>query len=184
MRFSTSSFALPILICVLAFVTACASTKREKKDLTAEAVAKYQEALDKSESSVPLGTQLTVSVSGDMPKQFDNPSSDVPSRTFNVPAEAYDAFFTQSPGEVFTWVELEPIQDGGTLLGYRIVKFKGQSFPSVDLRENDIIVKVNGQVPRDPDIYFAEWEKMKNSNKATLDIQRSVDRFTLTWIKQ
>lgn len=169
-------------------VCACATTSNDKKDLTPQEVAKYQEALDRAPDSIAPGTEFVVTATGD-PQDIaaataPSPEAVVVSRDLTVPAEAYDAFFSQSPAIVLGRVQLDPVRDGNTLLGWRIVKFTQGNFKGVDIQEEDIITRVDGKLPVTPDDYIAAWESMKNASTATVEIQRSVDHFTVTWTKQ
>jgi type II secretory pathway component PulC len=159
----------------------CATTNNDKRDLTPKEVARFQEEIDRHPSSVPIGTEINVSVTGEMPKAV--PAKPAVSRDFTVPAAEYDAFFADSPAVVLGRVTLDPVRDGSALLGYKIVKFNRGKFEGVDLVENDIIVAIDGKLPKNPDDYFATWEKLKAANTATVKVQRSVDTFTLTWKK-
>ena len=103
-------------------------------------------------------------------------------RHFEVAPAAYDAFFEQSPATVLSWFELEPIQDGSTLLGYRIRAIRSP-LRDVDLRAEDIIIGIDGKMPSSPDIYFERWEAAKQSGSCTINIQRGVERHDLTWHK-
>ena len=147
----------------------CATTNNDKRDLTPKEVARFQEEIDRHPSSVPIGTEINVSVTGEMPKA--------------VPAADYDAFFAESPAIILGRLTLDPVRDGSAFLGYKIAKFNNGHFDGVDLKENDIIVAIDGKVPRTPDDFFTTWEKLKASDTATVKVQRSVDTFTLTWKK-
>ena len=159
----------------------CATTNNDKRDLTPKEVARFQEEIDRHPSSVPIGTELNVSVTGEMPKAV--PAQPTVSRDFSVPAADYDAFFAESPAIILGRLTLEPVRDGSAFLGYKIAKFNNGHFDGVDLKENDIIVAIDGKVPRTPDDFFTTWEKLKASDTATVKVQRSVDTFTLTWKK-
>ena len=159
----------------------CATTNNDKRDLTPKEVARFQEEIDRHPSSVPMGTEINVSVTGEMPKAV--PEKPAVSRDFTVSAAEYDAFFADSPAVVLGRMTLDPVRDGSALLGYKIVKFNRGKFDGVDLTENDIIVAIDGKLPKNPDDYFATCEKLKAADTATVKVQRSVDTFTLTWKK-
>lgn len=164
----------------LLHASGCA-TSTANHDLSPQEVARYQEAIDKNPSSVPMGTEITVSVSGELPAPAPVPQT--VARDFTVPAADYDAFFAESPAVILGRLTLDPVRDGNTLLGYRIVKFNRERFDGVDLEQNDIIVAIDGKLPQTPDDYFAAWEKLRAADTATLTVLRSVNTFTLTWKK-
>ena len=183
MTFKSAFTAILSLTLAASLTAACAPAPKDKKELTASEVAKYQEALDSSAHAVPMGTELTVSVSGDAPSALPDNVPANPARDIVVPAADYDAFFDASPAVILARVSLEPIRDGNTLLGYKIVKFNDKAFDGVDLREDDIIVAIDHKLPNTPDDYFDAWQKLKASNKASIDVQRSVSKFSITWTK-
>lgn len=101
-------------------------------------------------------------------------------RTFDVLESVYRDFFSQSPAVILSKVSLEPIQDGTSLLGYRIVGME-EPFEGVDLRVGDIVVGLNGKVPKTPDVYFETWQESKSTGVAIVNIQRDLERYELRW---
>ena len=180
-RFFNGLIPTALLLFTAMTVLACATTNNDKRDLTPQEVARFQEEIDKHPSSVPMGTEINVSVTGEMPK--DIPAQPAVSRDFAVSAADYDAFFADSPAVILGRVTLDPVRDGSALLGYKIVKFNRGKFDGVDLDIGDIIVAIDGKLPKNPDEYFATWEKLKSAQTATVKVLRSVDTFTLTWTK-
>ena len=102
-----------------------------------------------------------------------------PARDFAVSRADYDAFFAQGPASVLARVTVEAIIDGGNLLGFRIDQII--PFEGVDLQPDDIILAIDGKLPRDPDQYFERWEHARNANGCRVTVQRDVTRFDLTW---
>ena len=116
---------------------ACATTSNDKKDLTPAEVARYQEAVDQNPSSIPEGTQVIVSVTGD-PRDIEaalnaqaQPVPQASQRDFTVDASTYEQFFSASPAMILSRMQLDPVRDGSALLGYRIVKFTNVRLPQV-----------------------------------------------------
>jgi type II secretory pathway component PulC len=177
-RFFNGLIPTVLLLFTAMNILACASTP-DKRDLTPQEVARFQEEIDKHPSSVPMGTEINVSVSGEMPQ----PAKPAVERSFTVPSADYDAFFADSPAVILGRVTLDPVRDGSALLGYKIVKFNRGKFDGVDLDIGDIIVAIDCKLPKNPDEYFATWEKLKSAQTATVKVLRSVDTFTLTWTK-
>ena len=165
----------------------CASNQ-QKTTMTAADEARYAEAIEREDTKQPPviepGETVIVNATGDVSEGAlaEDTIAEKPaiSRSFSVPRAEYDAFFAQSPAVVLGRVELEPIQDGTTLLGYRIKSIR-KPFEGVDLQSNDIIVGIDGVMPRTPDDYFKRWETAKASNACRVNIQRDVDRFDLVW---
>lgn len=169
------------------FFAGCASNQH-KTTMTAADEARYAEAIERSDAEQPPviepGETVIVNATGDVSEGAlaDKTIAEKPaiSRSFSVLRSEYDAFFAQSPAIVLGRVELEPIQDGTTLLGYRIKSIR-KPFDGVDLQPNDIVVGIDGVMPRTPDDYFKRWETAKASNVCRVNIQRDVDRFDLVW---
>lgn len=101
-------------------------------------------------------------------------------RSFDVDESTYNAFFDQSPATVLARLSLEPIQDGTSLLGYRITHI-ANPFENVDLKPGDIVVGLDGKIPKTPDAYFEAWQKAKSSGIAIVNIQRDLERYELRW---
>ena len=175
---------IALFFLLFATLTACATTSSSKGQLSPKEEARYAAAIQKAEAEQPSAIsdneKYVVSVgpsAAQTAAETLNLSS--PERSFNVSREEYDAFFAQSPAVILSRMKLSPIQDGGSFLGYRIVSIK--QFQGVDLEVNDIIVGIDGVLPANPDVFFNSWEKAKKSSKCTVNVQRSLDRFDLTW---
>lgn len=101
-------------------------------------------------------------------------------RSFDVDESTYNEFFDQSPATVLARLSLEPIQDGTSLLGYRITHI-ANPFENVDLKPGDIVVGLDGKIPKTPDAYFEAWQKAKSTGIAIVNIQRDLERYELRW---
>ena len=175
---------LGIWIAVGLLACGCATT-RQVKEMSAAEEARYAAAIEEAEvkSPSPLeeGDVIVVTTGETAEEALSHIQQDVPvvSRSFKVPRAEYDAFFAQSPAVVLARMQLEPIVDGGSLLGYRVRKLK--RFAGVDLQDGDIIVGIDGVMPRTPDAYFDRWEKAKAGAKCVVNVQRDLERFELVW---
>lgn len=175
---------LGILVMVVLLVSGCATT-RQVKEMSAAEEARYAAAIEEAEvkSPSPLeeGDVIVVTTGETAEEALSRLQPEVPavSRRFKVPRAEYDAFFSQSPAVVLARMQLEPITDGGTLLGYRVLKLK--RFAGVDLQDGDIIVGIDGVMPRTPDAYFERWEKAKTGSGCVVNVQRDLERFELVW---
>ena len=176
----------------LAFVLNACATSSSPKAMSAKDEARFAAAIEKADAENPPALQpgdtLVVSIGENAAKDVAAqanamPQSPAPTQTlareFNVTRADYDAFFAQSPAIVLGRMTLDPIQDGTTLLGYRIKDI--QSFQGLDLQKEDIIVGIDGKLPRTPDAYFEAWQTAKAASKCTVNIQRGTDRFDLVW---
>ena len=179
----------------------CATTGTTSHDMSPKDEARYAEAIEnanaESPSTIQKNTEYTVGVgesaaqnlietntSSDIPQSSQdtpvNNTVDVkPEKQFTIAKNDYDAFFAQSPAVVLGRMTLDPITDGGALLGYRVQNLK--SFQGVDLVNEDIIVGINGKLPQNPDEYFNAWETCKNKSTCVVNVQRGVNRFNLEW---
>lgn len=101
-------------------------------------------------------------------------------RSFDVAESVYAAFFEQSPAVVLSRFALEPIQDGTNLLGYRIAEIRALP-ESIDLKTGDIIVGIDGKIPKTPDAYFEAWQRAKAAGSCVVNVQRDMTRFDLRW---
>ena len=161
----------------------CAS-KLAPAEMSAKDEARYKAAIEKADAENP--PQLEVGETVVINYGSSEPSAEVIAqpvevkRTFEVSRQEYDAFFEQSPAVVLGRMVLQPINDGTSLLGYRI-KTLTKPFESVDLAQEDIIVGINGKLPRTPDDYFNQWQAASKSSHCVVNIQRGVDRFDLSW---
>lgn len=171
-------------IMLVLLASGCASTST--KEMSAKDEARYAAAIEKAEtehpSAIPEGSTYTVVIgeTAAMDEQAKT-ADEMPSiaRTFSVTRAQYDAFFTQSPAAILGRMTLDPIVDGGNLIGYRVRDLK--PFLGVDLQNNDIIYGIDGVLPKNPDAYFESWEKAKKSTSCAVNIQRGTERFDLVW---
>ena len=189
-----------ILLCSAILFSACATTGTSH-EMSAKDEARYAQAIENAEADSPSPVQknkeYTVvvgeSAAQDLlgsasPSETPQPSHATPTngtaapkpeKKFTVSKADYDDFFAKSPAVVLGRMTLDPITDGGALLGYRVKEIK--SFAGVDLVNEDIIVGINGKLPKNPDEYFNAWETCKKQSNCTVNIQRGVDRFNLEW---
>ena len=183
----------------LSFVLVCGCASGSVKEMSAKDEARYAAAIEKSEAEHPSAiqedTRYVVAVGEgaaaqagaelQMPQQeqnaevSQNDADAAPARTFSVSRPMYDTFFAQSPAVILGRMTLDPIVDGGVLLGYRVKDLK--AFSGVDLADDDIIIGINGQLPKTPDDYFNRWEEAKNGSGCTVNIQRGMTKFDLIW---
>ncbi len=150
--------------------------------MSAKDEARYAAAIEKAEavepSAIPPDAVYVVTY-GDVDEPVLNAAPNAPARSFDVAQNDYDAFFSQSPAVILARLSLDPIVDGGKLLGYRIVSI--QPFDGVDLQKEDIIIGVDGVLPKNPDDYFNSWQKAKSASGCVVNIQRGLDRHDLVW---
>ena len=164
--------------------TGCASSS-SPAHMSAKDEARYEAAIIKADEenppSIQVGDTIVVNMGSSdnrIPVDAEAPAPAL-RRNFEVDRQAYDDFFNQSPAVILGRMQLDPIRDGTSLLGYRIKEIK--SFEQVDLIKNDIIVGINGTMPKTPDEYFAQWQAAKESAHCVVNIQRGTERFDLTW---
>lgn len=165
------------------FVLGCASTGT-RHEMSAADEARYAAAIDEAEAQTPsaISPDATYVVSyGDAldVNQDAVTKTHETSREFEVSRADYDAFFAQSPAIVLGRMTLDPITDGGKLLGYRVTQLT--PFEGVDLQNEDIIIGIDGVLPQTPDDYFERWQAAKAASQCTVNIQRGVDRHDLVW---
>lgn len=181
---------------VIFVLTSCASTGN--KEMSAKDEARYAAAIEKAEAEHPSkiheGDEYIVTIGESAAADAAAVSNAVSNtnasadhsknaaeikRSFSVSKNDYDAFFSKSPAVILGRMKLDPITDGGTLLGYRVKELK--PFQGVDLINEDIIVGIDGVLPKNPDEYFNSWEKAKAANTCKVNVQRGTDRFDLVW---
>lgn len=172
-------------LAVIILLTGCASTSN-KKEMSPKEEARYVAAIEKAEAEHPSkiheGDEFIVSIGEAAAADATTVSSaQLPTidRSFSVSKDVYDDFFSKSPAVILGRMKLDPITDGGTLLGYRVKDLK--PFKGVDLADEDIIIGIDGKLPKNPDEYFNSWEKAKAANSCKVNIQRGTDRFDLVW---
>lgn len=172
-----------VVVGMILFVSGCATT-RQAKEMSAAEEARYAAAIEDAEVRAPSPVaegDVFVVTTGESAEEALAQIQEVPavSRHFKVSRADYDAFFAQSPAAVLARMQLEPITDGGTLLGYRVRELR--RFAGVDLQKGDIIIGIDGVMPRTPDAYFERWEKAKSGSGCTVNVQRDLERFELVW---
>jgi len=148
---------IALFFLLFATLTACATTSSSKGQLSPKEEARYAAAIQKAEAEQPSAIsdneKYVVSVGPSAAQTAaETLNLSSPERSFNVSREEYDAFFAQSPAVILSRMKL-----------------------------NDIIVGIDGVLPANPDVFFNSWEKAKKSSKCTVNVQRSLDRFDLTW---
>ena len=175
-----------LIVCAIVICGLLAGCASSTKEMSAKDEARYAAAIEKAEaehpSAIPEGSTYVVAVgeAAALDVQAQN-ASDMPTieRPFSVPRAEYQAFFAQSPAVVLARMTLDPITDGGKLLGYRVKDLK--PFTGVDLANEDIIVGIDGVLPQNPVEYFNSWENAKSSNGCKVNVQRGMDQFDLVW---
>ena len=188
-----------LVLACLSFVLVCGCASNSVKEMSAKDEARYAAAIEKAEADQPsaiqddtsyvvavgagaaeqAGAELQETPQNQTAQADQNEASAAPARTFSVSRPVYDTFFAQSPAVVLGRMTLDPIVDGGILLGYRVKDL--MAFSGVDLATDDIIIGINGQLPKTPDDYFNRWEEAKNGTGCTVNVQRGVTKFDLVW---
>ncbi|MBR4985548.1 MAG: hypothetical protein IKY83_07410 [Proteobacteria bacterium] len=172
-----------LVLFVSLLVCGCAAS-HQVKEMSAADEARYATAIEeadvKSPSPVEAGDVFVVTT-GETAEDALAYIQDTPSvsRKFTVARADYDAFFAQSPAVILARMQLEPVTDGSSLLGYRVRDIK--RFEGVDLQQNDIITGIDGVMPRTPDAYFERWEAARKGNRCVVNVQRDLERFELVW---
>lgn len=185
----TTRFYLSLILALVAvFAFACTQAK-SPAPMSAADEAAYAAAIEREDAkqapAVALAESIVVGV-GPYSQADDSPlpvemTAPAPSRRFAVSQSDYEAFFAEGPAVVLGRFELEPVRDGSELLGYRITDIR-DAFAAVDLLEDDIIVGINGKLPKNPEQYFEQWQDLQQYKApASLQVQRKLDRFEIVW---
>ncbi|MFA5624062.1 MAG: hypothetical protein WC966_03255 [Bradymonadales bacterium] len=106
----------------------------------------------------------------------------VPARKIDVELERFDAFFAHGPAHALGFLQLAPVRDGVELVGYEIQGFPRGALRSVDLALGDVILAIDGELPRNPERYFSLWEKIgERRDGARLSVLRRSEAFDIVW---
>lgn len=184
-----SRLCLPtILLLVAAFSLSCTQNKPQPTMTAADEEA-YAIAIEREDAKQAPKVALAESIVVGIGPKSQGDDSQLPvdltapqvKRQIDVLQNNYEAFFAEGPAVVLGRLELEPVRDGSELLGYRITNIR-ETFEGVDLMEDDIIVGINGTLPKNPDQYFEQWQKLQQYKAPVrLQVQRKLDRFEIVW---
>ena len=87
----------------------------------------------------------------------------------------------KGPAYVLAMVQSDSHKVDGRFVGFRIVSFRVDIDPCIDLREEDVITLVNGKSIERPKHYFEVFETLKTAHKVRFDILRDGVPMTLTY---
>ena len=91
------------------------------------------------------------------------------------------AILDRGPGAVLAMVETEPHRENGQFVGFTLSRFPGGAPAALDLREGDVLLKVNGLRIATPDDYFRAFQELKVASELRFEILRGDKRLTLTY---
>lgn len=91
------------------------------------------------------------------------------------------AILAKGPGAVLALVETEPYRQNGQFAGFKILRFAGGPPNAVDLREGDVLQKINGLRIASPDDYFRAFQELNVASEIRFDILRDGAPLTLTY---
>ncbi len=92
-----------------------------------------------------------------------------------------DELLAQGPAYVLAMVQSDSHKVDGRFVGFRIVSFRVDLDPCIDLREDDVIIRVNGKSIERPEHYFEVFETLKTAHRVQFDIQRDGTFLVLTY---
>ena len=92
-----------------------------------------------------------------------------------------DELLAQGPAYVLAMVQSDSHKAYGRFVGFRIVSFRVDIDPCIDLREDDVVTLVNGKSIERPEHYFEVFEALKSATEVRFDILRDGAPLALTY---
>jgi type II secretory pathway component PulC len=92
-----------------------------------------------------------------------------------------DELLANGPAYVLALVQSDSHKVDGRFVGFRIVSFRVDLDPCIDLREDDVVTLVNGKSIERPEHYFEVFETLKTAHKVQFDILRDGVLLVLTY---
>ncbi len=83
-----------------------------------------------------------------------------------------DELLAQGPAYILATVQSDSHKVDGRFVGFRIVSFRVDLDPCIDLREDDAITLVNGKSIERPEHFFEVFEALKTATEVRFDILR------------
>jgi len=100
---------------------------------------------------------------------------------FTIGRAALDEILSAGPAGVLASVQTDSVVDDGRFVGFRIVSFRVEVDPCLDLREEDVLTRVNGRVIERPEHYFEVFEALRSAKEIRFDLIRDGEPMTLTY---
>ncbi len=92
-----------------------------------------------------------------------------------------DDLLAHGPAYVLAMVQSDSHKVDGGFVGFRIVSFRVDLDPCIDLREDDVVTLVNGKSIERPEHYFEVFEALKTAHEVRFDILRDGAPLALTY---
>jgi S1-C subfamily serine protease len=100
---------------------------------------------------------------------------------FAIGRAALEEVLSAGPAGVLASVQTDSVVDDGKFVGFRIVSFRVEVDPCLDLREEDVLTRVNGRVIERPEHYFEVFEALRTAKEIRFDLLRDGEPVTLTY---
>lgn len=101
--------------------------------------------------------------------------------SYSIPRGELNALLAKGPADLLASVQTDSHKENGRFVGFRIVSFRIDIHPCLDLREEDVVTRVNGETIERPEQYFAVFEKLKAATEVRFDILRAGEPITITY---
>ena len=101
--------------------------------------------------------------------------------SYSIPRADLDEILAAGPANLLASVQTDSHMADGKFAGFRIVSFRVDVHPCLDLREEDVITTVNGESIERPEHYFAVFEKLSTATEVRFDLIRDGKATTITY---
>ena len=92
-------------------------------------------------------------------------------------------FLGKGPAYALTVIEVEPVRKEDQFWGYSVkgIAPSARSFLGPSIVEGDVITRVNGIRPSNPDEYLQAWQSLHNVSLIRVDIVRGEEARVVSW---
>lgn len=96
-----------------------------------------------------------------------------------VPHAQLIAVLGRSVGDFLRQIEVEPEQQGGAFVGWRIVTLPESHPDWLDIRPGDVVTAINRMPLEHPDQAQQVWETLRVSSEVLIELQRNDQEFSI-----
>lgn len=162
------------VLCATHLGCASGATQRTESERTVQGQPPKEEPPDRMPEGPPVkvddGGSQDAKSDAEEPREPVKRAVEEGERTY-VGEKRVETLLEHGPQYLFQVVSVEPVREGGSFRGYRIVDAANAAMEIMKskLRVGDVVTKVNGVPIEKPDDYLAAWKKLKH--RAVLEVE-------------
>ncbi len=102
-------------------------------------------------------------------------------KDYAIPRSDLNEIIAAGPASLLASVQTDSYKENGRFTGFKIVSFRVDVHPCIELREDDIVTGVNGQSIERPEHYFSVFEQLRTAQEVKFEIIRDGKKLEISY---